>query len=117
MGNVSQQTTSHTPGPWNLCSGDAGNHFNIESREYVNDGFEIAKLRGPDRKANARLIAAAPELLEALQRILAIHCPLTGDPSHETLVAFWEREQSEGRGEAGDQLFALSAIAKAVTNA
>lgn len=55
----------------------------------------------------------AVELLEALERLVALDCPLTGNPSHERLVEFWEYEKSQGRGEADDQLFALAAIAKA----
>lgn len=55
----------------------------------------------------------AVELLEALERLMNLDCPLTGNPSHERLVEFWEYEKSQGRGEADDQLFALSAIAKA----
>lgn len=51
------------------------------------------------------------ELLEALERTL--QQPLTGSPSHERLVEFWEYEKSQGRGDADDQLFALAAIAKA----
>ncbi len=55
----------------------------------------------------------AVELLEALERILALDCPLTGDASHERLVEFWEYEKTQGRGEADDQLFALAVISKA----
>ena len=57
----------HTPGPWraqiNHC-----NHAVIST-----DGFDIALLRASDcdSEANARLIAAAPDLLAALEDILA----------------------------------------------
>ena len=64
-------------------------------------------------KEAARLISAALELLEACERLMDIHCPLTGNPSREQLVAFWEYEKTQGRGEADDQLFALAAISKA----
>jgi len=69
--------TSHTPGPWRI--GDAGN--TIFGPPNGNPSPErVATIHGGtsdqaavDRlnimKANARLIAAAPELLEALKRV------------------------------------------------
>ena len=59
--------TTHTPGPWHVESGD-------EVR--AADGWEVAYIYGASRQrvdweANARLIAAAPELLEALEAITA----------------------------------------------
>lgn len=55
----------HEPGPWVLggCSG----RMITTPDGYVGDGF-IADV---DTLANARLIAAAPELLEALLRVRA----------------------------------------------
>jgi len=109
----------HTPGPW-IAEPDGVNDWKVRSEDYgtvVHRNCYPAPTVDTTVEADARLIAAAPELLEALQRILAIHCPLAGTPSNKSLVAFWEHEQSEGRGEAGDQLFALSAIAKALGNA
>lgn len=70
---------------------------------------------GSSSEANACLIAAAPDLLEALQRTL--YQPLTGNPSHERLVEFWEYEKTQGRGDADDMLFALAAIKKALPDA
>lgn len=76
-------TTKHTPGPWNVDKnglsgyGDNGNTFNI----LAENGAEIAHLPSSFRlldiddetddeyveeSANARLIAAAPEMAEAL---------------------------------------------------
>jgi hypothetical protein len=76
-------TATHTPGPWNI------EYPFSEPGVYVagpNTGL-IAKLYEPDacmfnkdskvsREANARLIAAAPELLEALKTV-AEHLRLT----------------------------------------
>jgi len=62
--------TTHTPGPWIACKGDAGQHINIECKRAGNDCQPIATLKGPDKEANARLIASAPELLEALEGLL-----------------------------------------------
>ena len=46
-----------TKGPVTPCTGDAGEKINIECKGPHNDLLPIATLRGPDRKANAELIA------------------------------------------------------------
>lgn len=52
---------AHTPGPW---------HFSEMVSAAVVIGNEVVKLGcGEESKATARLIAAAPDLLEALQSI------------------------------------------------
>ena len=57
--------TQHTPGPW----------FSADTHEcpdvMADGGFLIAKTRGINCEANARLIAAAPDMLAALQDIMA----------------------------------------------
>lgn len=70
--------TQHTPGPW-YHSCDEGNdpgHCNVNAGpdEFMPDGYMIATVEEVDdgthdeqREANARLIAAAPELLAALE--------------------------------------------------
>jgi hypothetical protein len=57
---------SHTPGPWAYENYDGTVHVFID-----NEGGtpSICKLVGNDKDANARLIAAAPEMLEALEAI------------------------------------------------
>jgi hypothetical protein len=59
-------TTKHTPGPWTIVS-TVAHPFAV-----VADGKQVAvaqsaqaTIQAPERAANARLIAAAPELLEA----------------------------------------------------
>ena len=61
----------HTPGPWihtedddNYHAVTAGCGYHVNSDD---DGFEIA---GCISKANAMLIAAAPDLLDALSEII-----------------------------------------------
>jgi hypothetical protein len=59
-----------TPGPWTVESRVAfGKNDYAVSPASGNDGFVAALTHGPDAKANASLIAAAPELYEALERI------------------------------------------------
>lgn len=58
--------SKHTPGPW------AQNGTRIESEHehgWANDGWILAGCEGPDAKANARLMAAAPDLLKALREL------------------------------------------------
>jgi hypothetical protein len=58
-----------TLGRWVANDQHSGsNPWRIETEEGVlNDGWIIADLLGPDAEANARLIEAAPDLLEALE--------------------------------------------------
>jgi hypothetical protein len=51
--------TKHTPGPW--CVDDDG--FTIKSLNGIARHPEIAEVFGSDWQENARLIAAAPDLL------------------------------------------------------
>lgn len=56
-------STKHTPGPWKA----------IGTRVYfpnLSGGFDISKCPLPEE--NARLIAASPELLEALQEAIEL---------------------------------------------
>jgi len=72
-------TTQHTPGPWFANDSlqlfaETGQH--IASLDSSTEGFE-----GGTLYANARLIAASPDLLAALERIAA------GDPMHNSFNA------------------------------
>lgn len=65
-------STKHTPGPWKVkpFENEQGD-FNIDS-EY---GYHIAETiggLGNEEEANANLIAAAPDLLESLQAMVAM---------------------------------------------
>ena len=62
-------THTHTPGPWHIGKRAA------DVAIYGPKGQEVAKILGffnddEENKANARLISAAPELLEALEGLL-----------------------------------------------
>ena len=60
--------SKHTPGPWKVTPSNQTSGWGVCIEA---PGRIIAKLTGRkknDKEANARLIAAAPELLEALER-------------------------------------------------
>lgn len=62
--------SAHTPGPWYSC--DDVPEANIGYRAIVDaDGYTIC-VPSPMGGANARLIAAAPSLYEALELMLAM---------------------------------------------
>ena len=64
MTTTTTATAQHTPGPWET-KGTAGHETHGQSAVYCDDGKDIAIVYDGD--ANARLIAAAPELLAALK--------------------------------------------------
>ena len=65
--------SKHTPGPWFMTGELPGYRSRINSTPQ-NLGWDLAHVcNGPEADANARLIAAAPELLEALQEVFADH--------------------------------------------
>ncbi len=59
----------HTLGPWNTDTDDLGMWINSASEPTPIAKMGISKKH--DQCANAKLIAAAPELLEALQALVA----------------------------------------------
>lgn len=61
------EKATHTPGPWRV-----GRYFDVIDSDGTFIGVAV---RGTEeeRKANARFIAAAPDLLEALTDILSNH--------------------------------------------
>lgn len=75
--------TKHTPGPWRIdengqdviCNAQEYHRWGIGER-HIATGFSChdpanAEAYKAEAQANARLIAAAPALLEALQKLLA----------------------------------------------
>lgn len=57
-----------TPGPWTVAEGGGNYLWEVRAQnETARARRTIARPSGPDRHANARLIAAAPDLAEALQ--------------------------------------------------
>jgi hypothetical protein len=70
--------SKHTPGPWEHAVEQDGHNRSICVFNPKDRGI-IADIGGGEfdaRLANARLIAAAPELLAACQILLAVYAPL-----------------------------------------
>lgn len=83
--------TEHTPGPWKVHARDEG--YDIRPKHGANITGDWGEGKGSiPNKANAHLMAAAPELLEAAEQIYnaveyfgARQCPHgngTGYPTH-----------------------------------
>ena len=97
----------HTPGPWKFDPEDdsiVGHdvHISIATIDHFDEGGEKGFNFGPISSANARLIAAAPELLEALQALDEAYCRAATSLSHQ--------ERAEDRRRL---IAARAAIAKA----
>jgi hypothetical protein len=59
----------HTPGPWEARWSERGQYWFID-HEQGGEGYTLTKLNCEE--ADARLISAAPELLEALKNAIEI---------------------------------------------
>lgn len=69
-------TTKHTPGPWETPGEDGGERV-ISYRTKKGKRYTLAHVydgETANMEANARLIAAAPELLDALEGVLQVDC-------------------------------------------
>ena len=82
--------SKHTPGPWskiNICGGNEQDEFIIKKDQSVLANILVGMREHDENAANAALIAAAPDLLEALKRLLA--CPALNEEAvePETLYA------------------------------
>lgn len=98
--------SEHTPGPWVIDSENVDLFTQNQSRMWINaTGMHIGYVDGPrtsERIANARLIAAAPEMYEALEMFLAYNDQ--GGPISFNTDAMWAKARSvlakiEGGGE------------------
>lgn len=65
-----ESTQGHTPGPWRTHQTEASKQWYVETDDAYED--TIASTFGTDAEANARLISAAPEMLEALRGLQVI---------------------------------------------
>jgi len=89
--NHAERAATHTPGPWDTEDGEV--FVDADSRHIATVTFDrdfegtveehrVLHARWQQQHANARLIAAAPELYEALRNIVGmiVNCP--GVPSN-----------------------------------
>lgn len=105
-------TNAHTPGPWYIDR--TGEHYGqrpygiragergLTRRNIVNWGG-FAAPASPETEANARLIAAAPDLLEALTRLVETarpDCP-AGAVAFEAARAAIAKATTPNAGERG----------------
>ncbi len=68
--------SKHTPGPWSVWSDPEQK----DQCQYIDaKGMAVAHVFGINREANARLIAAAPDLLEALIEMVDDFGPTPSD--------------------------------------
>lgn len=80
--------SKHTPGPWTLVKVPASRTWEIHAptwRDLADVFGNAASDLHEEGSANARLIAAAPELLEALKAIATKADSLQADP-HKALA-------------------------------
>ena len=108
----------HTPGPWYLVRNGAGNIVCAEAATLldINSGAWCLDIvartdwgRGREDEANARLIAAAPDLLMALQALVERYINVVDAPSGAQ--GGWDANTEE------EIIAARVAIAKAVVDA
>lgn len=85
----------HTPGPWRV--GDAGHAVFGPKDSGMYQNSPVTIVQGLANKANAHLIAAAPELLEALE--IALKVGVASLCEIEQIIQI-EKAIAKARGEA-----------------
>ena len=80
-----EQKAAHTPGPWN-CNRSSASGYDIVCSE--NSPTDVCVISRRDKTtgeidANARLIAAAPDLIEALRAVVATEIYLPDHPQRQ----------------------------------
>jgi hypothetical protein len=60
----------HTPGPWHVAKGGLGREIRADDGPFIASVYDSTFTYG-ERNANARLLAAAPDLLDACQAFVA----------------------------------------------
>lgn len=102
--NTNEKTVRHTAGPWMVYREAAIDYrpCQIFSQKYESQiallcgGGPDKAICGPEERANARLIASAPELLEALKAV----CKIEGRnpiPTNDEIEAFKQARSAIAR--------------------
>lgn len=83
---MQSEMTKYTPGPWKVIDGDQHDH--VFAEEFPNKRIcnVFSGLQCPSGAANARLIAAAPELLEACRAAMRILLCGAGMIARKTII-------------------------------
>ena len=105
-------SAAHTPGPWMCVDSNSARTFNQISICPVRPAikgmqtplakvlrFDLSEYGGGDGQANARLIAAAPDLLSALQTLLRVE---EGLDLHETYAQASDKARAAINKATGD---------------
>ncbi|HEY8343348.1 MAG TPA: hypothetical protein VIK75_10220 [Calditerricola sp.] len=79
--------SKHTPGPWHVRYDEHCDLYHVQSPSPPAEGPDVASFC---TLADARLIAAAPDLLEALQTLLGDYRDLLQDYSEEREKDGWD---------------------------
>lgn len=89
---MSNQETSHTPGPWNICKHATPSHAPQFGVYADGDRYDLAIVVNENARANVALISAAPELLQfAVEVKVWLMAP---DTSLETLMNMQAQAES-----------------------
>lgn len=95
-------TAKHTPGPWRVLRPSKGIDYNWhvtdETDTFVAHVFGFSHAVDEQSRINATLIAAAPDLLDALEaarRLIELILPLEGDVSRQINRAIAKATGSE----------------------
>jgi hypothetical protein len=83
--------TKHTTGQW-IIEKENKNYAILSNRMYIGN-ISSSDVGSEQSQANAKLIASAPELLEALQLLLKSHRQLTFEKNH-SLNDNWLEEKA-----------------------
>lgn len=83
--------TQPTAGPWRVAAVShsdkmtlVGSNFDADAEETKNGGMWIAQCIGPDRDANAKLIAASRDLVEVAKDVAKLPCSTFGHEDMES---------------------------------